>query len=144
MGITLVLLRVRRLDPTQALNGKLDGYFMKRSKRFALAAATVTSFSMGMALSGIAEPNPSGAQRLYDYSPQTQSPTFQSLVLPTRDNQAITEAACGDCFSWDIDASGRAEPLTDGLIILRYLIMELHIRVVNTLHPLAFCQVLTL
>ena len=120
-GFALVPLRVRRLDSTQALNGKLDGYFMKRSKRFALAAATVTSFSMGMALSGIAEPNPSGAHRLYDYSPQTQSPTFQSLVLPTRDNQAITEAACGDCFSWDIDASGRAEPLTDGLIILRYL-----------------------
>ena len=42
------------------------------------------------------------------------APTIQTTENPASET-------CLDCFSWDVDASGKAEPLTDGLIILRYL-----------------------
>lgn len=60
------------------------------------------------------------------------SPYENALGGVTQQNQKWRPAAakmtetsgnadCDDCFSWDIDGSGKAEPLTDGLIVLRYL-----------------------
>ena len=64
-------------------------------------------------------------QSVSPYEHASHDTPHQHLKPVSAKTQAAEDAAsatCLDCFSWDIDASGEAEPLTDGLIILRYLI----------------------
>lgn len=44
-----------------------------------------------------------------------ESDTTEYASAPAKQN------SCPECFSWDLDGSGKAEPLTDGLIFIRYL-----------------------
>ena len=70
----------------------------------------------------LGDPNQSVSLSPYESVPRGAQPQRLKPVrsrMPAVENSATQ--ACLDCFSWDIDASGKAEPLTDGLIILRYL-----------------------
>ena len=70
----------------------------------------------------LGEPNQSVSLSPYENAPPgTQPQRLKSVPAKTQATEDAASATCLDCFSWDIDASGKAEPLTDGLIILRYL-----------------------
>ena len=51
---------------------------------------------------------------------KTTSNPIDSQTAKDADTKAMP-SACPECFSWDLDGSGKAEPLTDGLIYMRYL-----------------------
>ena len=68
--------------------------------------------------------NSFGEPSLSPYENAAETTSLQQLksVAPTiQTTENSASETCLDCFSWDVDASGKAEPLTDGLIILRYL-----------------------
>ena len=70
----------------------------------------------------LGEPNQSVSLSPYEHAPPGAQPQrLKSVPAKTQATEDAASATCLDCFSWDIDASGKAEPLTDGLIILRYL-----------------------
>ena len=95
---------------------------MNASKRPAILSFSIIVLELFISSNSLGEPNQSVSLSPYESVPRGAQPQRLKSV-PSRmlavENSATQ--ACLDCFSWDIDASGKAEPLTDGLIILRYL-----------------------
>lgn len=93
---------------------------MSHSKLPAVLSLSILFLQLAMSPNSFGEPN----QSVSPYENTGRGAPQQPLKLRAARIQATENAAsqvCSDCFSWDIDASGKAEPLTDGLIILRYL-----------------------
>ena len=95
---------------------------MNASKRPAILSFSIIVLQLFISSNSLGDPNQSVSLSPYESVPRGAQPQRLKSVpsrMPAVEN-SVTQA-CLDCFSWDIDASGKAEPLTDGLIILRYL-----------------------
>ena len=95
---------------------------MNASKRPAMLSFSIIVLQLFISSNCLGDPNQSVSLSPYESVPRGAQPRRLKSVpsrMPAVEN-SVTQA-CLDCFSWDIDASGKAEPLTDGLIILRYL-----------------------
>ena len=95
---------------------------MNASKRPAILSFSIIVLQLFISSNSLGDPNQSVSLSPYESVPRGAQPRRLKSVpsrMPAVEN-SVTQA-CLDCFSWDIDASGKAEPLTDGLIILRYL-----------------------
>lgn len=95
---------------------------MHASKRPAILSFSIIVLQLFISSNSLGDPNQSVSLSPYESVPRGAQPRRLKSVpsrMPAVENSATQ--ACLDCFSWDIDASGKAEPLTDGLIILRYL-----------------------
>jgi Zn-dependent metalloprotease/alpha-tubulin suppressor-like RCC1 family protein len=46
---------------------------------------------------------------------------FSDLDEEEAGTDPLNASSCPGCFTWDIDADGEAKPLTDGLLVIRYL-----------------------
>lgn len=95
---------------------------MNASKRPAILSFSIIVLQLFISSNSLGEPNQSVSLSPYESVLRGAQPQRLKSVpsrMPAVENSATQ--ACLDCFSWDIDASGKAEPLTDGLIILRYL-----------------------
>ena len=95
---------------------------MNASKRPAMLSFSIIVLQLFISSNSLGDPNQSVSLSNYESVPRGAQPQRLKSVpsrMPAVEN-SVTQA-CLDCFSWDIDASGKAEPLTDGLIILRYL-----------------------
>ena len=95
---------------------------MNASKRPAMLSFSIIVLQLFISSNSLGDPNQSVSLSPYESVPRGAQPQRLKSVrsrMPAVENSATQ--ACLDCFSWDIDASGKAEPLTDGLIILRYL-----------------------
>ena len=95
---------------------------MNASKRPAILSFSIIVLQLFISSNSLGDPNQSVSLSPYESVPRGAQPQRLKSVqsrMPAVENSATQ--ACLDCFSWDIDASGKAEPLTDGLIILRYL-----------------------
>ena len=64
--------------------------------------------------------NHSSKSRYENAADQTHQQA-KGLSASESTSNVATANPCLDCFSWDVDGNGKAEPLTDGLIVLRYL-----------------------
>ena len=95
---------------------------MNRSKLLSFLCFSIILLPLLMSSKAFGEPNQNVSRSPYENAAQgapQQHP--KSLAARVQATEGSASATCLDCFSWDIDASGKAEPLTDGLIILRYL-----------------------
>ena len=92
---------------------------MNKSNIFTLLFAGVLLFQFPYSLADKGE-----RQHRSPYNDSSNSKTTPKTFDPDATAQASAPAkqnSCPECFSWDLDGSGKAEPLTDGLIFIRYL-----------------------
>jgi len=91
---------------------------MNKSDYYSILLATLLLFGSDLGYADSAErPNKS------PYTVASRSVSWSERVINAAENpaQSAQATACTDCFSWDLDGSGKAEALTDGLLFMRYL-----------------------
>ena len=93
---------------------------MCRSKLH-LCIISIIFLQMGLDPSAAKASNDQSSKSPYENAPDQIRHRLKAPPenTPVSDDSDVNP--CLDCFSWDVDGNGKAEPLTDGLIVLRYL-----------------------
>ena len=94
---------------------------MCRSKLHLCIIISIIFLQMGLDPSAANASNDQSSKSPYENAPDQIRHRLKAPPenTPVSDDSEIHP--CLDCFSWDVDGNGKAEPLTDGLIVLRYL-----------------------
>ncbi|MDE0758366.1 MAG: serine hydrolase [Pseudomonadales bacterium] len=79
--------------------------------------ATLLLFELGL---GYADSTERANKSLYSVAPRSVSSPDRAINI-AKNPEPAQNIACTGCFSWDLDGSGKAEALTDGLLFMRYL-----------------------
>ena len=91
---------------------------MNKLDYYSILLATLLLFGSGL---GYADSAESHNKSPYTVASRSVSSTDRTIIAAGNRAQPAQATACTDCFSWDLDGSGKAEALTDGLIFIRYL-----------------------